>query len=110
MHGTPKRKRTDPGTVFTGEKFQQFCRERFIQHINCAIRNHRGNGKTERMIRTVHERLRMNRNIVVQKDTTGLSNILFALRSEKRVDNTSASERRKISARRLIQPYLSEKD
>ena len=53
-NGIPKRIRTDPGTVFKGEKFQQFCEERFIQHVICPIRDHRGNGKVERMIRTLN--------------------------------------------------------
>ena len=92
-NGIPKRIRTDPGTVFTGDKFKAFCREKFIQHIVCPRRDHRGNGKVERMIRTVNERLRTNRNIIVQKDTTGISNILFALRSEKGADNKSAFEK-----------------
>ena len=92
-NGIPKRIRIDPGTVFRGEKLQQFCKERFIQHIICTIRDHRGNGKVERMMRTLNERLRTNRKIVVQNDTSGLSNILFALRPEKGVDNTSAYER-----------------
>ena len=89
-NGIPKRIRTDPGTLFKGEKFQQFCKERFIHHIICPIRDHWGNGKVERMIRTLNERHRTNRKIVFQKDTSGLSNILFALRTEKGVDNTSA--------------------
>ena len=92
-NGIPKRIRTDPGTVFKRENFQQFCKERFIQHVICPIRDHRGNGKVERRIRTLNERLRTNKKIVVQKDTSGLSNILFALRTEKGVDNTSAYER-----------------
>ena len=50
-------------------------------------------GKVERMIRMVNERLRTNRNIIVQRDTTGISNILFALRSEKGADNKSAFEK-----------------
>ena len=79
--------------MFKGEKFQQCFKERFIQHVICPIRDHRGNGKVERMIRTLNERLRRNRKIVVQKNTSGLSNILFALRTEKGVDNTSAYER-----------------
>ena len=45
------------------------------------------------MIRTLNERLRTKRKIVVQNDTSGLSNILFALRTEKGVDNTLAYER-----------------
>ena len=92
-NGIPKGIKTDPVTVFKGEKFQQFCKGRFIQHVICPIRDHRGNGKVERMIRTLNERLGTNRKIVVQKDTSGLLNILFALRTEKRVDNTSAYER-----------------
>ena len=79
--------------MFKGEKFQQFCEERFIQHVICPNRDHRGNGKVERMIRTLNERLRTNRKIVVEKNTSGLSNILFALRTENGVDNTSAYER-----------------
>ena len=87
-NGISKRTRTDPGTVFEGEKFQQFFEERFIQHVICPIRDHRGNGKVERTIRTLNERLRTNRKIVVEKDTSALSIILFALRTEKGVDNT----------------------
>ena len=79
-NGIPKRIRTDPGTVFKGEKLQQFCRESFIQHIICPIRDHRGNGKVGRMIRTLNKRIRANREIVVQKDTSGLANILLALK------------------------------
>ena len=52
-NGIPKRIRTDPGTVFKGEKFQQFCKD-----IICPIRDHRGNGKVERMIRILNKRLR----------------------------------------------------
>ena len=81
--------------MFKGEKFQQFCEERFIQHVICPNRDHRGNGKVERMIRTLNERLRTNRKIVVEKNTSGLSNILFALRTENGVDNTSAYERQR---------------
>ena len=92
-NGIPKRIRTDPGTVFKGEKFQHFCKERYNQHIFCPIRDHRGNGKVGRMIRTLTERLRTNRKRVVQKATPGLSSILFALRTERGVDNTSAYER-----------------
>ena len=92
-NGIPKRIRSDPGQYSREKNFQQFSKERFIQHIICPIRDHRGNGKVERMIRTLNERLRTNRKIVVQKDTSGLSNILFALRTERGVDNTSAYER-----------------
>ena len=54
-NGIPRRIRTEPGTVFASEKFKQFSQKFFIQHINCAIQDHRGNGQVERLIRTVRE-------------------------------------------------------
>ena len=60
-HGFPKRVRSDPGTVFKNENFGQFCKENYISHIVCPIRDHRGNGKVQRMIRTLNERLRTDR-------------------------------------------------
>ena len=91
--GIPKRIRTDPGTAFKSEKFKQFFTERFIDHVICIVRNHRGNGKVERMIRTINERLRTKKNILVSKEKSGISNILFALRSEKGNDGKSAFEK-----------------
>ena len=58
----------------------------------CPIRDHRGNGKVERMIRTINERLRTNEKIAVERDKNGISNILFALRTEKGADGKSAFE------------------
>ena len=78
-HGIPKRIRTDPGTVFMSKMFKQFCTEKFIEHRKCPIRDHRGNGKVERMIRTINERLRTNREIIVERGNQGISEILFAL-------------------------------
>ena len=92
-HGIPKRVRTDPGTVFKSEKFGQFSKENYISHVVCPIRDHRGNGKVERMMRTLNERLRTDREIVLTKKNVGLSRILFALRSEKGKDGKSAFER-----------------
>ena len=45
------------------------------------------------MIRTINERLRTNRKIVVELEKSGLSNILFALRTEKGADGKSAFEK-----------------
>ena len=63
-NGIPHRIRTDPGTAFTSEKFQNSCEEYLIKHITCPIQDHRGNGKVERLIRTVNERLTANKNII----------------------------------------------
>ena len=92
-NGIPKRIRTDPGTAFKSEKFKQFCERYFIEHIISPVRDHRENGKVERMIRTTNERLRTNKKIVVERERSQLSKILFALRSEKGVDGKSAFEK-----------------
>ena len=92
-NGIPKRIRTDPGTAFKSEKFKAFCKEKFIDHVVCPVRDHKGNGKVEGMIRTINERLRTNTKILFSKDKSGISNILFDLRSEKGPDEKSAFER-----------------
>ena len=55
--GIPKQIRTDPGTVFTSEEFKSFFSQFQIKPITCPVRDHRGNGKIERLIRTIYERL-----------------------------------------------------
>ena len=89
----PKRIRTDPGTSFKSEKLKSFCKEKFIEHVICPVRDHKGNGKVERKIRTINGRLRTNTKILISKDKSGISNILFALRSEKGPDGKSAFEK-----------------
>ena len=94
-HGTPHRVRTDPGTAFKSEKFKQFCRENFIKHIVCPIKDHRGNGKVERMIKTLNKRLRVDNKVVLERENKSLSRILFTLRTEFGKDGKSAFERHK---------------
>ena len=72
----PKQIRTDPGTAFTSEKFISFCSQIQIKHITCPVRDHRGNSKIERLIRTINERLRTNKNIILKREKSGLSEIL----------------------------------
>ena len=93
FYGVPKKIRTDPGTVFTSEQFARFCTQFGIEHITCPVRDHRGNGKIERLIRTINERLRTNKQIIVTKDQSGLSEILYALRVNKKKDGTSPFEK-----------------
>ena len=45
------------------------------------------------MIRTINERLRTNKEIIISKEKEGLSKILFALRSEIGSDGKSALEK-----------------
>ena len=49
QYGIPKQIRTDPGTAFTSEKFKAFCNQFQTKHITCPVRDHRGNGKIERL-------------------------------------------------------------
>ena len=86
--GIPKQSRTDPGTAFTRKEFQKFCEKYFIKHIKCPVNDCKGNGKVERLIRTINERLRTNQNIILDKDNTGLSEMLYALRGAKKSDKS----------------------
>ena len=43
-HGTPKTIRTDPATIFRSANFKKFCRKWYINHVECPIKDHRGNG------------------------------------------------------------------
>ena len=86
-YGIPKQIRSHPGSVFTSEEFKTFCQQFQIKHITCPVRDHRGNGKIERLIRTLNERLRTNRNIILKRDKSGLSEVLYALRMGKKADD-----------------------
>ena len=67
-----RRSRTDPGTAFKSGNFEEFCREYYINHIICPVKDHRGNGKVERMIKTLNERLRTQKNVVLERRNNGL--------------------------------------
>ena len=68
QHGIPQRIRTDTGAAFKSKKFRQFCKEKYIKHIVCPIKDHRGNGKVERMIRTINEGLRVDNEVVIKRN------------------------------------------
>ena len=87
QYGIPKQIRSHPGSVFTSEEFKTFCQQFQIKHITCPVRDHRGNGKIERLIRSLNERLRTNRNIILKRDKSGLSEVLYALRMGKKADD-----------------------
>ena len=83
QYGIPKQIRSDPGTVVTSEEFKTFCRKFQMNHITSPVRDHRGNGKIERLIRTILERLRTNKNIILKRDNSALSESLYALKMRK---------------------------
>ena len=93
LHGIPHKIRTDPGSVFRSAKFKNFCKNRLIEHIECPVSDHRGNGKVERLIRTINERLRTDPKIVLHRGNSGLAAILFALRMNPSPNKKSAYER-----------------
>ena len=64
-HGIPQVIRTDLATIFRSKQLKEFCKKRLIKHVECPIRDHRGNGKIERLIRSINERLRTNKEIIV---------------------------------------------
>ena len=83
----------DPATLFRSHKFKEFCKEWHIRNIECPKGDHRGNGKIERLIRTINKRQRTNKQIIVTNDKTGLSEILFALRMNPSATKKSPFER-----------------
>ena len=91
-NGIPRKIRTDPRTAFTSNKFERICQKYFIQHIKCPVHDHRGNGKVERLIRTINERLKTNKRIVLDKGNTGLSEILYSIRNAPKSNNNSPAE------------------
>ena len=74
-----------------------------------------GNEKVEKIIRTINERLRTNTKILISKDKNGISNIFFAVRSEKGPDGKSAFEKQNgrkpnTGKSRMIEKCILEKD
>ena len=92
-HVIPQIMRTDPATIFKSKRFKEFCKRRLIQHVECPIKDHSGNGKLERLIRTINERLRTNKQIVLKRDNSGLSEIQFAPRMYPAKNGKSPYER-----------------
>ena len=92
-YGIPKTIRADPGTVFVSDDFSKFCEQFGIKHITCPVRDHRGNGKIERLIRMINERLRANKQIVVTTKKSAFFKILYELRISKKKDGKSQFEK-----------------
>ena len=67
--------------------------KRYIKHVECPIRDNKGNGEIERLIRTINERECANKDITVRKDIFGLSEILFALSMYPSAKNKTPYER-----------------
>ena len=66
-NGIPSKIQTYPGTVFESQKYNQFCKELCIEQVVCPVRHHRGNGEVERMIITIKEQLRVDKDIGLTK-------------------------------------------
>ena len=91
------------------EAFAQFCKLIGIEHITCPVRDHRGNGKIERLIRTINEGLRANKHIILTKDKSGLSQILYALGVSKKKDRWSPFEKHMGKEPNTVKSNLVEK-
>ena len=91
LHKTENRSKLD--RIQAQFLFEQFCSQFGIKHITCPVRDHKGNCKVERLIRTINERLRANKEILLKRDKSGLSEKLYALRTSKKADGKSPFER-----------------
>ena len=79
--------------MFVSEAFAEFCRQFVVEHVICPVRDQSGNGKIERLIRTINERLRTNKQSILTKDKSGLSDIPYSLRVNKNKDGSSPFEK-----------------
>ena len=77
FHGIPKGIRKYPGTVFTSIQLQQFCEKRCIKHVLYPVSDHKENWKVERLIRNVKERLRTNRNFLLERYSSVLAELPY---------------------------------
>ena len=91
-HGIPQTIWTDSAIIFRSKRFKEFCKKRYIKNVECPIRDYKGIGKIERLIRTINERLRANTEIKVRKDISRQSEIRFALRMNPSAKNKSPYE------------------
>ena len=72
----------DPTTKFRSMRFKEFCGKKYIKHVECQICDHKGNEIAARLIRTVSERLRASKGIIVRKDNSGLSETIIRAKTE----------------------------
>ena len=63
------------------------------RQITCPVYDHRGNGKVERLIRTINERLRANPELLVERQNKLFYQLVSALRVNKGKDGKSPFER-----------------
>ena len=91
--GIPKRIRTFTATIFRSEKFKQFCTKILQTTYRMHNYDQRGNGKIEGLIRTLNERLGTDKTVILIEGTTGLSRLLFALRTAATTNGNSPFER-----------------
>ena len=80
-NGIPKQIRTDSSTAFTSNEFRKFCEKYIIKH--CPVHDHKGNRKVGRLIRTINERIRANRYIIIEKITKASQKCLRTTWSKK---------------------------
>ena len=76
-----------------GNEFRQFGKELGMRHVVCPIFDHRGNGKIERLVRTINERLRANPEVLTEKQNKLFYQLMSALRTNKGKNGKSSFER-----------------
>ena len=107
--GIPEKIRAHPATFFRSENLEDFCKEFFINYIECPVCDHCGNGKIERLNRAMNEQLIAEKSIVTEKANTGFARLLFALRMAAAANSNESFQ--KLFGRRLntIKNLLTEK-
>ena len=57
MFGFTGRTRSDQGSPFTSEEFTTYCKTKNVDQFFSPVGDHRASGQTERLIKTIKERL-----------------------------------------------------
>ena len=105
-NGIPQIIRTDQASVFMGNEFKALREEFGIRHITCPVYDHRGNGKVERLIRTINERLRANPELLVERQNKLFYQLVSALRVNKGKDGKSPFERPNTITSIIVKLYI----
>ena len=90
-----RRTMNDPASPFRSDKLWQFWQKRFIEHIECLVGDHRGNGNIGRRICKKTRRLGTNNRNVLEEGNTALSEFLFALPTARGKKTSSPAEQQR---------------
>ena len=83
---------SNPCSFFRSLRFQEICGKYLIEHSEFPIVDYGCNGKIERCLHILSDRIRAKYRVVLECSNTGLSEILFVLKTARGDRQRSAAE------------------